>query len=288
MPSAQAALAAEYSPGSPLIYCDGNVSDTWTDVANENNWLAGVYAGKPVMIPIPLIVTGQSYSQSPSVNAGKFASLAQAYVNAKCSRIIFRLAWEFNGGWFPFTIAGTDGTGFVAHWQAAVEEIYGIDPNIEIFWCTSNRAVPYNGQTPLTMAQSYPGNQYVDIIGTDLYEQTWAITPNNNPTPANVSAAMNDIVNGEWGLAETIAFAEQQGKPFGLGELGLDYRTDGHGLGDDPQFLPTIITTVKECTTGVAVIEYYNGTDSSDNSVLGPTGYFPKSTIGAPAAFALI
>jgi Glycosyl hydrolase family 26 len=284
----QAALAAQYSPGLPLVYCDGAVADTWADVANETNWLAGVYAGKPVMIPIPLIVTGQSYAQSPSVNAGKFASIAQAFVNAKCPEIIFRLAWEFNGGWYPFTVNQSDGTGFISHFQAAVAEIRAVSPSIKIFWCLSNRSVPYNGQNPLTMLQCYPGSQYVDIIGLDIYQETWAITANNNPTPANVSAAMNDIINGMWGLAETIAFAEAESKPLGIGELGLDYRQDGHGLGDDPAFLPTVLKLATACSTGVAVVEYYNSTDGSDNSVLGPSGKFPNATAGAKAAFALL
>jgi hypothetical protein len=114
---------------------------------------------------------------------------------------------------------------------------------------------------------AYPGNSYVDVIGLDAYDQSWA----SPQTPAN---AWNETMLPE--LTAAHQFAAAQGKPLAFTEWGVIIRSDGHGLGDDPLYINNMLAWMKNPANNVAYETYFDFNVSGLNSQL-TGGDFPNS-----------
>jgi hypothetical protein len=79
--------------------------------------------------------------------------------------------------------------------------------------------------------QAYPGDDVVDVIGEDVYDQSWI---SNYTDPGS---RWDNIANSAWGLNDAVAFAKKHNKPYAFPEWGVGTRPDGHGGGDDPLFV---------------------------------------------------
>jgi hypothetical protein len=113
---------------------------------------------------------------------------------------------------------------------------------------------------------AYPGNQYVNYVTFDQYDQSWTGNcglpyngSNWNPTQSNC-AWSNDISRN---LSNLDAFASAHSKPVGIGEFGVINRSDGHGGGDDPTFVDNINNWMN--STGVAWASYFNFNSGGDS-----------------------
>lgn len=75
-----------------------------------------------------------------------------------------RLEWEFNGDWSGQPYEG-NANRFVAQWQYIVNRVRAAGgTQISWIWC------PYQGMESVeTLRTVYPGDQYVDWVGTDVY-----------------------------------------------------------------------------------------------------------------------
>jgi hypothetical protein len=78
---------------------------------------------------------------------------------------------------------------------------------------------------------AYPGDAYVDYIGTDIYDQSWG---SNYTDPA---FRWNEYLTQKNGLNWVASFAGAHGKPITIPEWGLSIRSDGHGGGDNAYFI---------------------------------------------------
>ena len=79
-----------------------------------------------------------------------------------------RLMWEFTGSWtagcYPFGNGNTPAI-FVQAWQYVVNKVRAAGAtNINWVWCPADV-----GDSASTLASVYPGNAYVDCVGTDVY-----------------------------------------------------------------------------------------------------------------------
>jgi hypothetical protein len=72
-----------------------------------------------------------------------------------------RFAHEMNGNWYKWSQGSTDD--YKANWRRVYGLVKGIAPNVLMNWApfAYNIGKPYD--------QYYPGDQYVDIVGIDLY-----------------------------------------------------------------------------------------------------------------------
>lgn len=215
--------------------------------------------------------TGSAYTfQQGAAGAfnAHFVALAQEYVAAGRGSDIFRLMWEFNGGWFPWAANGFEAE-FIAYWQQIVEAIRSVPgANFEFAW---NPTLGDQGVGDL--AGYYPGDAFVDHIGADVYDQAWASYP-------GAPAEWNTILNQKYGLAWLVQFANQHGKkicipegglnnnPAPAGEHGQAYtraNTEAGG-GDDATFVTDYLTWAMN-TPNVSWINWYN----VGNSLVTPT-----------------
>ena len=121
--------------------------------------------------------------------------------------------------------------------------------------------------TPYSVAAAYPGNAYVDVIGLDAYDQSWA-TPQ---TPANAwSATLLPA------LTAAQQFAASHGKPLAFPEWGVAIRDDGHGLGDDPNYINQMVSWMHNPSNDVVYESYFDYDSGGVNSQI-TGGSFPNS-----------
>ena len=169
-----------------------------------------------------------------------------------CSKTVYaRIWWEFN-----MNPLKQDDKLFVTAWQRAIpiirkgfkqQAVKG--QTLEIVWCT-NAGVP--NPEPF-----YPGDDVVDVIGSDTYGMVWG---DADPT---VSQMIHRILKDPFMLEWQTKFANAHKKPVCLGEWANvakkgDQKSEIHGIGDCPEYIDVIYDWVKTNKYGCRYICYYN------------------------------
>ncbi|MBA3971571.1 MAG: T9SS type A sorting domain-containing protein [Bacteroidetes bacterium] len=95
-----------------------------------------------------------------------FADKIKTYTDT----VIIRLFHEFDGDWYPWSLAenGMDTTLFVSAYRYIVNRFDARGAtNVLWMWCPNANPKPYAAYNWIKNA--YPGNSYVDIVATDVY-----------------------------------------------------------------------------------------------------------------------
>jgi hypothetical protein len=268
---------------------DQQVSGSWYDIEGNDtdvSTLASVAntVGAKVELGAAMLPTDGTYCQDPYSStscydtdltaladgaAGDFNSnfqeLAQNLVNDGLSNAIIRLGWESNGDWYPWSsyISPTD---FDAYWVQIVDSMRSVSGEHFLFdW---NGAAGNLGTTSTPATDAYPGDNYVDFIGEDIYD---------NSSWSNNSVALQSISS----------FAAQHNKYVILGEWGVGALTGGcGGSNDDPTFIQNMYNYIYNLNNRVAAAMYFNECDSALYSVNPGTapGYAGGNTLPNSAA----
>ncbi|HEY5024526.1 MAG TPA: glycosyl hydrolase [Acidimicrobiales bacterium] len=202
-----------------------------------------------------------------------FTTLGQNLVGDHEATAILRLGWEFNGSWFPWSVAtATDASNFVAYWRQIVTTLRAVPGQEFRFLWNPNAPSP----TRYTPAQAYPGNAYVDYVGTDVYDNFWG-------KPFTPAAAWIHQLTQQWGLDWLSAFAVEHGKPVAIPEWSDEFRPDGHGLGDDPSFIDNMADWFVSNNVAFTDVWSYDSSPTYRNNLL--DGTFPKSLARFKADF---
>jgi len=166
----------------------------------------------------------------------------------------FRISYEFNGGFMPDNFGKDKAT--LALWKGAfahVADVMHAVPGVKVLvvWNPANINWTSHG-----IAESYPGDRYVDIIATDIYSSLYpqdltdrtgsgrAASPADwSRTDANRVGFWDypggtrwNKVGGGWGLVQLLDLARQHGKPFAIGETGVGSKNPKTGPADDAVF----------------------------------------------------
>jgi len=150
-----------------------------------------------------------------------FAAIAQYLVANHQGGSTIRLGWEFNGDWFPWSAARCP-TCFVTYWRHIVTTMRSVHG--ARFRFTWNTTV---GRESLAPTEAYPGDAYVDVIGTDVYD--------NMPGSLSPSARWRRLMDEPYGLRWFSSFARAHHKSVSFPEWGLGFPPNGGG--DDPYFI---------------------------------------------------
>ena len=204
--------------------------ESWDKIAAPTWWVDGwsrsPYNGR-VVYSVPMLPDTPS---SLAAGAGGaydhyFERLAQLLVARGQGGATIRLGWEFNGDWYRWN-AAVDPAAFVTYWRRIVTAMRR--PPGEAFkfdWCTNL------GRGTIPPDSVYPGDAYVDFIGADVYDHGW------RPGYQDPALRWQELVDQPYGLTWLSNFGRAHGKPLSIPEWGLVLRTDGHGGGDNPQFV---------------------------------------------------
>lgn len=217
--------------GGPTVtvghtYLAGN---TWTDLEGDSAildpWAAWRAAapGRTLVLNVPMVAPNETNLPDAAVSSlleqgasgafdRYFQVLAERLVAANAANTIVVLGWEMNGTTYNDRCAPNP-----AAWKAYWQRIVGVMRSVpgQAFRFDFD---PSRGVDDIPWTECYPGDNVVDIIGMDSYDQP----------PGETFAA---YVSEPDGLQAQVDFAAQHGKPVSYPEWGLsDY-------GDDPAFI---------------------------------------------------
>jgi glycosyl hydrolase family 26 len=201
---------------------------------------------------------------------------------------ILRIGHEFNADWYAWRAAGEEAeyAGCFRRVVRAMRKVRG-----SAFAFDWNPALGRLDADPLL---AYPGDSYVDTIGIDVYDQSWA--PATYPIPAGASTqdvrgrrqrTWSRILHGDQGLEFWSRFARSHGKRLSIPEWGLTRRDDGHGGGDNPYFVEQMHRFISDRGNGVAYFIYFDH-DAPDGEHRLTGGRFGRAARAFRASFGAI
>ena len=277
-PSGMAAFAQETdtSPTVATDYLVGN--DGWADMDGSGgslNWLLTPYRGTgyTLSLGVPIIPTNSSGTAVGTLAQGAtgafnsyFVTLAQTLVAGGQSNAYLRLGWEFDGSWMAWAATTPSAeASFASYFQQIVTAMRSVPgEQFRFVWDPDAGAFTEAGYS---VAAAYPGNAYVDVIGLDAYDQSWA-TP-QTPTNAWSSTTLPALTAAQ-------QFASANGKPLAFCEWGVTIRSDGHGLGDDPYYINQMVSWMQSPSNDVTYESYFDADSGGVNSLI-TGGSFPNS-----------
>jgi hypothetical protein len=270
-----AALASDYLPDvSGWGVMDGSSGNAVATLAHI--WAS---TGDALSLGVPIIPTsggapvGTLAAGATGAYNAYFVTLAQSLISGGEGNAYLRLGWEFDGGWFAWNATTpANEANFAAYFRQIVTTMRSVPgANFKFVWNPDAGAFTTPGYN-VTLA--YPGNAYVNDIGLDAYDQSWA-------TPLTAANAWNETLLPALTTAQQ--FAAAQGRPLAICEWGTAIRSDGHGLGDDPLYITNFLDWMKYPADDVAYESYFNANAGGVNSVL-TGGSFPNALAAFKAA----
>lgn len=285
---------------------------TWQDLANAGNfgpngivkWLVdnGI---KPILC-LPL-APGDNPGMPgfKAMIAGTYdahiTTLATKLKNIGATDCVLRIGWEMNSDRsLPWCVdfdrvgsagrAASDGasySNYIAAWRRCVTRFRAILPNAIIDWCVL-KGTKYQIPDPNNPGKSisifydpdliWPGNDYVDVIGVDIYDANPYANPGNNADQkeANYQDWKNRTQNGfPYGIMRWRDWSNEHGaKPISVDEWGLRRleTTNNQGGADNPTYIEFMKRAINEIGSQFAWESYFR----IDKKV--PAGY-PKDTV---------
>jgi len=241
-----------------------NGSSTWAVLDSASGISTWRYSGYQLVLGVPILPDQARASLAKGARGEYdpyFVTLARNLVDDGEGGAYLRLGWEFNGNWFKWSVRNARGAlRYAAYFRDIVDAMRSVPGQSFKFVWNPNGGGSHG--RPYAASDAYPGNAYVNYIGTDLYDESW-VSP---LTPAN---AWTGQLQATWGLDWLAAFAAAHGKPIVFPEWGVAIRSDGHGLGDDPYFVNEFadwITTHDVAWTNVFSFDGSQQDDISDGS----------------------
>ena len=212
--------------------------------------------GRRLILSIPLLpgnwdrsgaTLGAGKGQPVSLEAGArgdynrwFGALATNLVRHGLADSILRLGWEWSGGWYTWR-ARDNPAAYAGYWRQIVQTMRAVPGAAGLQFCWN----PALGWIDHPAEAAWPGDDVVDIVGLDVYDQCYA--QNTYPWPSNAAPAeiearrqraWNDVLlHGDKGLIFWRDFAARHGKPFSIPEWGVHNPKDQHGGMDNPAFV---------------------------------------------------
>jgi hypothetical protein len=209
-----------------------------------------------------------------------FKALGEELVKRGLDNAILRLGWEFNGGWYTYRAVGKQ-QAFIEYWRQIVTTMRAVPGQKFVFnWN------PAGGWVQFPADQAYPGDEYVDEIGVDIYDQSWAA--DTYPIPADADEKETQrrrqkawdiwIYNkSQFGLGFWADFARKHNKPLSIPEWGVCNRSDGHGGGDNVFFIEQMHKFIIDPGNNVSWHCYFDVMASDGGHQLSPDKDCPET-----------
>ncbi|MFE6040239.1 glycoside hydrolase family 26 protein [Streptomyces sp. NPDC056452] len=150
-----------------------------------------------------------------------FRKLADRLVLLGVPDTVIVLGWEMNGTTYTHR-CGPDPVAWKAYWSRIVTTMRSVPGQKFRF-----DFAPSRGRDAVPWTECYPGDDVVDIIGMDSYDQPPART-------------FDEQVNEPYGLQKQVDFAAERGKPISYPEWGL-FRN-----GDNPEYMRRMLKWIEQ------------------------------------------
>nr|MDA8252975.1 Hint domain-containing protein [Rhodospirillales bacterium] len=240
-------------------------------------------------------------AQFQSIASGQddsvFKDIVNSYAGQGNADLVFRVGWEMNIA--GPTYAGSTAQD-QADWVAAYRHVYTVlhqaaaAAGIAVTVVWNPDTTNYSNVDALTAL--YPGNAYVDAIGADVYGDMYPYADGTNSSgqllyhdwdtgreDTSVAQFIADPINRahywswpaatEWSndssdghalsLDQLIQFAEAQGKPLAIPEVGAGNSNAGTDVTDDPTFPQWLAQQIGAARSAGETIDFVNLWDSN-------------------------
>ncbi|AUG80299.1 hypothetical protein CFP65_5602 [Kitasatospora sp. MMS16-BH015] len=199
--------------------------------------------GRKLVLGVPMLVPNEGNIPDPEVakllargNQGEFdrhfLKLARKLVAFGGGDTIITLGWEMNGTTYT-SRCRPDPAAWKAYWRRIVGVMRSVPGQHFRFDFD-----PTRGLDAIPWTRCYPGDDVVDIIGMDSYDQ-----------PAG--ATFDQYVSEPYGLQDQVEFAAKRGKPVSYPEWGL-FRN-----GDNPEFVRRMVEWMRTHDTSYQTLTDY-------------------------------
>lgn len=297
-------------------------TEGWNKIEGEE-WQLGTWKGwvqkqpgRRLVLSVPLLpggwngkgpTTGPGAGEPVSLEEGAkgtyneyFQHLAENLVANDLGDTILRLGWEFNGGWYTWRADTKEkAEQFAAYFRQIVITMRSVQGSENLKFCWNPAMEPWWAYPPET---AWPGDDVVDYVGLDVYDQSWA--KNTYPFPEGASEAeiaeiqlkvWDQVKNNEktYGLPYWVQFAAQRNKPLSIPEWGVCDRSDKHGGLDNPIFIEKMHEFITNPANNVYFECYFDvGAHDGDHQLCpNPDGKretkFPKASAKYKELFSL-
>jgi Glycosyl hydrolase family 26 len=250
-------VAAAYAPNTSwnALHNLGWQLPTW------GRWVAAK-PGRRFVYAVPMLIGAGTSLAACARGAydSHWSAVGAALVDSGLSNAIVRLGWEFDGDWFPWSSRGREAE-YAGCFRSAVRAMRAARPKgaLQFEWSSSDDVFM---RSSAQLAASYPGDAYVDVLGVNAYDVSWAA--NSYPLPSNCDAtckstrrsnAWNDLMRGVYLMRN---LAKQKNKLLSIPEWGVWQRSDGHGGGDNPDYIARMHAFVKDPNNRVLYQAYFD------------------------------
>jgi hypothetical protein len=222
-----------------LVLDFGEYRHDWDEMVRQAEWLARCWrpTGRRVVLGLPLVVASASGPSALRRGAegafdSHFAAVARILAAGGQRDAILRPGWEFNVATYAWS-ALREPRVFAAFWRRTALAMRAAAPGARFVFDWN----PNLGDGPV--AEAYPGDDVVDVIGLDTYNQSW-------PFHRDPERRWRHLLEHRNGLRWHRDFAAARGKPRSFPEWGTGTRADGHGGGDDPLFIRNMLAWMRE------------------------------------------
>ena len=209
---------------------DALSQDSWSSLDSSIDWITGCWRGSGLQLTlsVPMMPRHDGGSLADGASGkhdATFLKIGRALVANGYSNAIVRIGWEFNGDWMPWS-AAKDPDSYIAYFRRIVALMRTVAGQKFLFeWCPNHR------RHAIDPPRVYPGDDVVDVIGMDVYDEIWS------PLESNAQVRWEWYLNQSFGLKWQRDFARDHNKRTAYSEWGTGIRPDGHGAGDDPVFI---------------------------------------------------
>ncbi|CAM5248726.1 glycoside hydrolase family 26 protein [Streptomyces avidinii] len=216
-----------YLPGDSWAGIEGRVSflDDWAEWRQEED-------DRMFVLNVPMQERNEArvpdYRVAQLIRAGAqgrydrhFRELGERLVELGVPDTVIVLGWEMNGVTYTHRCA-PDPENWKAYWRRIVNTMRAVPGQKFKFDFAPNRGTDAIGWT-----KCYPGDDVVDVIGMDSYDQ-------------GPGQDFDDQITQPYGLRHHVDFAKAHGKPVSYPEWGLFRR------GDNPEYVRRMLKWIQQ------------------------------------------
>lgn len=166
---------------------------------------------------VPMIINGTTFADATAGTYDAQYLSAARTIAARDPSATIRIGQEMTGDWEPWSIGGPAGSAadFAAAYRHIVEVFRSVSPTFTFDW---NPGIGSWGG--IDALPTYPGDNYVDFITADAYEDTkWQ-------TGTSDARWQDYLTRDGRGLNWLSEFADAHHKPIGFDEWATNYEDD--------------------------------------------------------------
>lgn len=249
--------------------------DTWQQMIDRlsSDYYRNVVRRSPQPVVSIAMLPRSEQSQHARCAAGEFDGYFKRFGRILrqigAGHAIVRIGWEPNIGAasHPWGIdTAEEVPDYVACFRREAAALRSTAPDVEIEWTLAKASI-----WPFSVLDAYPGDAYVDVIGTHYYSVNDQFSTDERWN----RFSRNKLYGGPQGLRAWVPVVTAAGKRLSVPEWGVWAREVTPAEADLPRYVENMYKFLRDNASIIAYDNYYNCPDSHR---LHPTTDFPKSS----------